>query len=60
MKWKRFFHTLRFLHFSDNRNVPDQTDENYDRLWETSSIFVKLNTKETQMVWDKNLHAVLF
>ena len=26
-------HALRFLHFTDNRNESDMTDENYDRLW---------------------------
>jgi hypothetical protein len=56
---KTFFHVLRFLHFGGNRNECDETDENYDRLWKTTT-FDKLSTKETQMVWDKSLHAVLF
>jgi hypothetical protein len=43
MKRDRFFHILRFLHFSDNRNYPDKTDENYDRLWKMRTIFDKLN-----------------
>jgi hypothetical protein len=50
----------KFLNFSDKRNVSDEKDENYDSLWETRTIFGKFNTKETQKVWDKNLHAVLF
>jgi hypothetical protein len=32
MKWDRFFHILRFLLFSDNRNEPDKTGENYDKF----------------------------
>jgi hypothetical protein len=32
MKWDIFYHILRFLHFSDNKNEPGKTDENYDRL----------------------------
>jgi len=43
MKWDRFYHILRFLHFSDNKNEPDKTDENYDQLWKTRAIFDKLN-----------------
>jgi hypothetical protein len=60
MKQNRFFHILRFLYFSDNRNEPDETDENYYRLWKMRTIFDKLDTKETQTVSDKTLHAVLF
>jgi hypothetical protein len=33
MKRDRFLHILRFLHFSDNRNEIDKTEENCDRLW---------------------------
>jgi hypothetical protein len=43
MKRDRFLHILRFLHFSDNRNEPDKTDENYDRLWKMRTIFDELN-----------------
>jgi hypothetical protein len=32
----------------------------YDTLWKMRTIFDKLNTKETQMVWDKNLQVMLF
>jgi len=39
----RFFHILRFLHYSSNRNEPDKTDENYNRLWKIRTIFNKLN-----------------
>jgi hypothetical protein len=42
-KQDRFLHILRFLHFSDHRNEPDKTDENYDRLWKMRTIFDKLN-----------------
>jgi hypothetical protein len=41
MKRNRFFHILRFLHFSYNRSKPDETDENYGRLWKTRTIFYK-------------------
>jgi hypothetical protein len=43
MKREIFFHILRFLHFSNNKNQPDKTDENYDRLWKMRTIFEKLN-----------------
>jgi hypothetical protein len=42
LKQDRFFHTLRFLHFSDNKNEPDKTNENYDRLWKMITIFENL------------------
>jgi hypothetical protein len=58
MKQNSLFHILRFLHFSDNRNEPDETDENYDRLWKMRTIFGKLNTMETQMVSGKNLQSM--
>jgi predicted nucleotidyltransferase len=43
MKRDRFFHILRFLHFSNNKNQSDKTDENYNRLWKMRTIFEKLN-----------------
>jgi hypothetical protein len=43
MKWDRLFHILRFLHFSDIRNEPDNTDKNYDRLWKMRTIFDELS-----------------
>jgi len=43
MKQNRFFHILRFLHFSDNRNKPDKGDESYYRLWKLGTIFDKLS-----------------
>jgi len=45
MKRDRFFHILRFLHFSDNRNEPDMMDENSDRLWKLRNVFDILNNK---------------
>jgi len=33
MKQNRFFHILRFLHFTDKR------DDNFDRLWKMKTIF---------------------
>jgi len=32
MKWDRYLHILCVLHFTDNKNEPDVTDENSDRL----------------------------
>jgi hypothetical protein len=32
MKQNRFFHILRFLHFTDKRDEPDKRDDNFDRL----------------------------
>jgi len=32
MNRNRYLHILRYLHFTDNRNEPDRTDENFDRL----------------------------
>jgi hypothetical protein len=43
MKRERFFHILRFLHISNNKNQPDKADEIYDRLWKMRTIFEKLN-----------------
>jgi len=43
MKRDRFFHILRFLHFTDNRNEPDMRDENSDRLWKMRNLFEILN-----------------
>jgi hypothetical protein len=43
MKWERFYHLLRYIYFSENKNEPDKTDENYDRLWKMRAIFDKLN-----------------
>jgi hypothetical protein len=34
----RFLHILRFLHFADNSERPDQHEE-YDRLWKLRSVF---------------------
>jgi len=45
MKRDRFFHILRFLHFTDNRNKPDVTDENSDLLWKIRNVFDILNNK---------------
>jgi len=42
MKCVRFYHIHRFLHFSDHKNDPDKTDENYDQMWKMRAIFDKL------------------
>jgi len=43
MKRDRFCHILRFLHFSDNKNECDKTDENYVWLWKMGTIFDRLS-----------------
>ena len=39
----RYLHILRYLHFTDNRNKRDRTDENFDRLWKIRDPFEILN-----------------
>ena len=43
LKWDRYLHILCYLHFTDNRNEPDRTDENFDRLWKMQDLFEILN-----------------
>ena len=38
MKRDRYLHILRYLPFTDNRNEPDRTDENFDRLEDTRPV----------------------
>jgi hypothetical protein len=45
MKRDRFLHILRFLHFIDNKNEPDVTDVNSDRLWKMRNLFDILKEK---------------
>ena len=39
MKWDRYLHILSYLQFIDNRNEPDRSDENFDRLWKIQNVF---------------------
>ena len=39
MKRDRYFHILRFLNFSDNRNNTHKTDKSSGRLWKMGKIF---------------------
>ena len=41
----RFLHILRFLHFADNSQIPDEGEE-YDRLW-------KLRTDKLKEAYSK-------
>jgi len=41
----RYLHILRFLHFTDDKKVPDMKDENYDWLWKIRNLFDILNDK---------------
>ena len=40
-----YLHILRFLHFTDNKKVPDMNDENSNRLWKIRKVFDILNDK---------------
>ena len=42
MAGDRFLHILRFLHFADNSQRPEEGEE-YDRLWKLRTVFDKLN-----------------
>jgi hypothetical protein len=33
IKWYRYNHILRYLHFNGNRNEPDRKDKNSHRMW---------------------------
>ena len=39
MNRDRYLHILCYLHFTDNRNESDRTDENFDRLWKIRDLF---------------------
>jgi hypothetical protein len=45
MKQESFFHILRYLHFSDNANKPNKTDENYDNVAENKLNDALLHTE---------------
>ena len=47
MTQDRFLHILRFLHFADNSQRPDQCEE-YDLLWKLRTIFDTLNQAYTK------------
>ena len=42
MAWDKFLHILRFLHFADNSQRPDEGRE-HDRLWKLRTVCDKLN-----------------
>ena len=42
LNWDRFLHVLRFLHFADYSQRPDEGKE-YNRLWELRTVFDKPN-----------------
>jgi len=43
LKQDRYLYILCYLHFTDNSNEPDRTDENFDRLWKIQDLFEILN-----------------
>jgi hypothetical protein len=47
MKRDRFFHIIRFLHFSNNDTDNDKNDPNHDRLWKLKNVPVSTRTHST-------------
>jgi hypothetical protein len=43
MTCDRFLHILQYLHFSNNHNGINNSDQNYDRIWKITFIFDVLN-----------------
>ena len=43
MKRDRCLHILLYLHFTDNRNEADRTDENFERPWKIRDLSEILN-----------------
>ena len=43
MKRDRYWHILRFLHFTDNRNDTHNTDKNFGRMWKMRNVFEIIN-----------------
>jgi hypothetical protein len=39
---------MRFIHFTNNANEPDKTDENYDWLWKIRTVFDKYNDAQAK------------
>jgi hypothetical protein len=52
-----YLYILSYLHFTDNRNEPEMTDENFDRLWKIRDMFEILNGTFSKFYNPtKNLH----
>jgi hypothetical protein len=45
MKRDIYFHILHFLHFTDNKNEPNMTDENSHWLWKIRNLFEIVKVK---------------
>jgi hypothetical protein len=43
MKRDQYLYILGYLHFTDNRNEPDRTDEYFHRLWKIQDLYEILN-----------------
>ncbi|XP_054719016.1 glycerol-3-phosphate acyltransferase 3-like [Uloborus diversus] len=43
MSRDRYLQILKFLHFANNENSPDQNNPNYDRLWKIREVFDHIN-----------------
>ena len=48
MKWNRYLHIPRFMHFTDNRNGADKTEENYD--YGKYEMYLKIQTGHFQNI----------
>jgi len=57
-KRDRYLHILQYLHFTDNRNAPDRTDENVDRLWKIRDLFKILNATFSKVYNPSNNLAI--
>jgi len=42
-KRDRFYHTFRYLHFTDNRDERYKRNDNFDRMWKMTTILDMLN-----------------
>jgi hypothetical protein len=58
IKEDRYLHIFLFLHFTDNRNEIDTTEENYDRLWQLRDLFEILN-KAFSKFYNPSEHLVV-
>ena len=53
----RFLHILCFLHFADNSQRPDESEE-YDRVWILRTVFDKVN-KAYALFYNPSEHLVV-
>jgi len=59
MKRDQYLHILGYLHFTDNKNEPDRTDEKFDRLWKIRDLFEILNATFSKFYNPSNNLAIV-